>query len=193
MSLHSTLAALVALLFLSLVDINLAHAAGGSPELKVMDLLRHLFNLAILIGILTWFLRKPLSDFLQHRRLEVKEALDESWDAKSEAEERYQEIEARISNFEGELERLMTDVRADAEMERSVIEERARQAAAQLEAAAERTVSEELRRARRELRDEAISLAVNLAGDLLHSTVGTDDQKRLTEDYLGKVGETARG
>jgi len=192
MSFHSALLALLTLLVLSLVEVPVAHAAGAT-EADVFGLFRHLLNLGILVGILTWFLRKPISDFLQHRRLEVKEALDESWEAKSQAEERYQEIEARISNFEGELEKLMTDVRADTEMERAVIEERAQQAASQLEAAAERTVSEELRRARRELRDEAIGLAVNMAGELLNSTVSTDDQQRLTEDYLGKVGETARG
>ena len=170
-----------------------AHASGGAGQPDVIGMLRHLLNLGLLLGFLTWVLRKPLRDFLQRRRLEVKQALDDSWDAKARADERYQEIESRIANFEGELEKLMTDVRADADMERKTIDRRAEQAAAQLEAAAKRTVDEELRRARRELRDEAIGLAVGLAGDLITTSVGDDDQKRLTEDYLGKVGKTAQG
>ena len=192
MSVKNALVAGITVAVLCLFDASPAHASSDAGQPDVAALLRHLLNLALLLGFLGWVLRKPLSNFLQRRRLEVKEALDESWEAKTEAEERYEEIEARISNFEGELEKLMTDVRADAEMERVVIEERAQQSAAQLEAAAERSVSEELRRARRELRDEAIGLAVGLAGDLLNSTVGKDDQQRLTNEYLGKVGEAAQ-
>jgi len=193
MSLRVTTVTVLAATGVLLLAAGTAHAAGGEGKPDVVGILRHLFNLGLLIGFLAWVLRKPLRDFLQRRRLEVKQALDDSWEAKTRADERYQEIQSRIANFEGELEKLMSDVRADADMERKAIEQRAEQAAAQLEAAAQRTVEEELRRASRELREEAIELAVGLAGDLLTSSVGDDDQKRLTEDYLGKVGKTAQG
>jgi F-type H+-transporting ATPase subunit b len=156
------------------------------------QLLRHLLNLTFLLVFLGWVLRKPVGDFLASRRLEVKEALDESWKSKTSAEDLYQEIEARIANFEGEIETLMEDVRSDADMERKSIEERAEQAAAQLESAAKRSVDEELRRALRELREQAISLAVGHASSLLSKSVSDDDQQRLTGDYLGKVGEVAK-
>jgi len=191
MALHNVALVAVMVLALSLQGVGIAQASEEASEADVFGLLRHLLNLGILLGFLGWALRKPLSDFLQRRQLEVKEALDESWQAKAHAEERYAEIEARISNFEGELETLMSDVRADAATERKAIEARAELAASQLDAASERSVAEESRRARRELRDEAIGLAVGLAGDLLGNSVGRDDHERLTRDYLGKVGETA--
>jgi F-type H+-transporting ATPase subunit b len=181
---------LAVLFLLATSDIAMAAGGGGGPD--VTGMLRHLLNLAILLGFLGWALRKPMSDFLMSRRLEVKEALDESWKNKASAEELYQEIEARIANFEGEVETLMTDVRSDAEMERKSIEERAEQAAVQLESAAKRSVDEELRRARRELREQAIGLAVSHASALLSKSVRDDDQQRLTGDYLGKVGEAAK-
>jgi F-type H+-transporting ATPase subunit b len=167
-------------------------SGGGANGPDMGSLLRHLLNLTFLLVFLGWVLRRPMGDFLHSRQLEVKEALDESWNAKAGAEEHYQEIEARIANFEGEVELLMTDVRTDAGMERKSIEERAELASGQLESAARRSIDEELRRARRELREEAISLAVGLAGDLLSKSVGDDDQQRLTGDYLGKVGEAAQ-
>jgi len=183
--------ALACIILLALSGSALA-AGSGDGGANFGALLRHLLNLTLLLGFLGWVLRRPMGDFLQRRRLEVKEALDESWNARTRAEEHYQEIEARIANFEGEVELLMTDVRTDADMERKAIEERAQHTAGQLEAAAKRSVDEELRRARRELREEAISLAVGLAGDLLSKSVGDDDQQRLTGDYLGKVGEAAQ-
>ena len=178
-------------LLMALSGDALASGSAGA-EADIGSLLRHLLNLTVLLGFLFWALRRPLADFLTSRRLEVKDALDESWTAKASAEERYQQIEARIANFEGEIESLLTDVRADADMERKSIEGRAEQAAGQLEAAAKRSLDEELRRARRELRSEAISLAVGLAGDILTQSVGDDDQQRLTSDYLNKVGEVAQ-
>ncbi len=178
-------------IFLALSGSALAEG-GGASGADIGGILRHLLNLTVLLVFLGWVLRRPMGDFLQSRRFEVKEALDESWNAKTRAEEHYQEIEARIANFEGEVELLMTDVRTDADMERKAIEERSQQTAAQLETAAKRSVDEELRRARRELREEAIGLAVGLAGGLLSKSVGDDDQQRLTVDYLGKVGEAAQ-
>jgi F-type H+-transporting ATPase subunit b len=44
-------------------------------------------------------------------------------------------------------------------------------------------------KARTELREEAARLAVELAKDLLKQQVNADDQKRLVDEYMQKVGE----
>jgi len=168
---------------------------GGEHHAPTPDsaaIFRHLLNLGILIAIIVWALRTPMSDFLRRRQFEVRDQLDASANAKAEAEGRYQEIENRLGDFQGELDKLMTDVREDAEMERRAIEARAEQASTQLEAAARRTVEEELRRARQTLRSEAIDLAVGMARNQLSNQVGEDDQKRLTDRYLDRVQETSQ-
>ena len=40
-----------------------------------------------------------------------------------------------------------------------------------------------------ELRQEAANLAVELAEDMLKKQVSVDDQKRLVDEYMQKVGE----
>jgi len=172
-----------------------AHGEHGEHHAPTPDggaIFRHLLNLGILVAILVWALRTPMSDFLRRRQLEVREQLDASARAKGEAESRYQEIENRLGNFQGELHKLMTDVREDAEMERRAIEARAENSSAQLEAATRRTVEEELRRARQALRSEAIDLAVGMAKNELTNQVGEDDQKRLTDRYLDRVQGTTQ-
>lgn len=174
---------------------GLALAAGGGDGPAKADLpglARHGINLLILIGILWWVLRGPLGDFLSFRRAEVKDQLAASAKAKAEAEAKYAELKGRLENFEAELEELRARVRTEAENESSALLMNAERAAKSLEEAAERTVAEELRRARAELKAEAVELSVQIAEDILTKNITDDDQARLTGDYLSRVEETAR-
>ncbi|MCO4769939.1 MAG: hypothetical protein KDA24_07885 [Deltaproteobacteria bacterium] len=175
----------------------LAMAAGGGdghekPHADLPGLARHGINLLLLLGILWWALRGPLGDFLNFRRAEVKDQLDASATAKAEAEKNYAELSTRLENFEAELEELRARVRTDSENERSTLMANAEHAAAGIEEAAKRTVTEELRRARAELKAEAVELSVQIAEELLTKNITDDDQARLTGDYLSRVEETAR-
>ena len=173
----------------------LALAAGGGDgpaKADLQGLARHGINLLILIGILWWALRGPLGDFLSFRRAEVKDQLAASAKAKAEAEAKYAELKGRLENFEAELEELRARVRTEAENESSALLGNAERAAKSLEEAAERTVAEELRRARAELKAEAVELSVQIAEDILTKNITDDDQARLTGDYLSRVEETAR-
>jgi len=173
----------------------LALAAGGANGPAKADypgLLRHGINLLILIGVLYWALKGPLSDFLVFRSTEVRDQLNASLKAKEAAEAKYAELNARLENFETEITTLRNRVRADSENERSTLLSNAERAAASFEETAHRTVSEELRRARAELKAEAVELSVQIAEELLTQNINDDDQARLTGDYLNRVGETAR-
>jgi F-type H+-transporting ATPase subunit b len=174
----------------------LALAAGGGNEPAHADyagLIRHGINFLIFAGIMYLALRGPLSDFLNFRRAEVKDQLDKSLEAKTTAEAKYSELQGRLDNFESELSALQERVRTDAAAERETLLANAERSAKNLEAAAQRTIEEELRRARAELRAEAVDLSVKIAHELLTENITDDDQNRLTGDYLAKVEETARG
>ncbi len=174
------------------VEAEGAHGAAA-PHADVPGLIRHGINFLILAGILYMALRGPLSDFLKFRRNEVEDQLDKSQDAKTTAEAEHAALQSRLDNFETELAALQHKMQADAAAERDALLANAARTGKQLEEAAQRTITEELRRARTELRAEAVDLSVQIAQDLLTSNITDDDQARLTSDYLVKVEETARG
>ena len=120
------------------------------------------------------------------------EQLDEAWNAKSDAEARYGELQGRLDNFADEIDLILTRVREDAETERARIIAQAERSAAQMEAAAERAVEEELRRVRSELRAEAIDLALEMAEAAIGGAVADEDHQRLTKNYLSRMQETPR-
>lgn len=173
----------------------LALAASAEGEVAHADpagLVRHGINLLILLAILYFALRGPLSDFLKFRRTEVKDQLDQALEAKTTAEKRYAELEGRLENFEAELAELRGRAQEAGQAERDAVVASASAAAKAMEEAAQRTVTEELRRARAELRAEAVDLSVQIAEDILKKNINEADQSRLTGAYLDKVEETAR-
>ncbi len=164
-------------------------ADAGEHASPASALIRHAINLAILIGVLWWALKRPVGDFLKFRRNEVKEQLEVSARLKGESDAKYAELQGRLENFEAELGKMMTAVAEEAEAEHARVLTRARQSADQLDAATARTIEEELRRSQTALQTTTVHLAIDLAEQLLSSSVAKDDQKRLTDDYLGKVKE----
>ena len=184
-----TLASAVVLGTLGSASVALAAGGGAPGPIDPMAILRHGFNLALLITLLAVVLKTPIRDFLSFRRTSVKEQLDEAWDAKTDAEARYGELQGRLDNFAEEIDLILSRVREDAEAERARILAQAERSAAQMEAAARRSVEEELRRVRSELRAEAIDLALKMAEANIGQAVGNDDHQRLTSNYLSSMQE----
>lgn len=179
-------------LALAIPAVALASGGGGHNEgAPVGDLVRHLINLVLLLVLLVWGLRTPVSDFLKMRRAEIKRQLDASGEAKAKAEARYSAIETRLKDFEAELAEMMSAVERDGETERARLIAQAERSAEQMEQAAKRTIEEETRRAASELRAETIAIATELAEQLLASQVANTDHQRLAKEYLARVKEAA--
>lgn len=179
---------LVALPALAIASGGDAQEAAGQVS-STSAVIRHSINLAILVGGLWAVLKRPVGDFLKFRRNEVKEQLDVSAKLKGESDAKYQELQNRLEHFDDELSTMMAAVAEEAELERKSVAERARQSAAQLDAATLRTIEEEMRRAQMMMQTTTVELSVQLAETLLRSAVQPADQQRLTSDYLGKVKE----
>jgi F-type H+-transporting ATPase subunit b len=74
-------------------------------------------------------------------------------------------------------------------LERDKIVAAAKEMAAKIEQEADNKAAGVVAKARTELREEASRLAVELAEDMLKKQVSADDQKRLVEEYMQKMGE----
>ncbi len=171
-----------------------AAASGGEPmepgELAGKILI-HAINFVIYVGILVYFLRRPMRDFVANRRLGIKKELEDSRRMRDEARERYDEVEARIAAFDQEVEAMVAEVRRQCEVESERAEARAEETAASIARVAERTIAEETEKARHDLRRETVDLAVAMAEEALVGAVTAADQRRLADGYLEQIGEDA--
>lgn len=185
------IAVLTALLWMAMMGVALAAGGGGHADSGALlkDFLYRSFNFIVLVGLLAYFVSKPIRNGLVARREGIEKSLHDAEVARSEAEARFAEYDAKLSRAEQEIAEISASIRREGEIERDRIVANAREVAEKIKAEAERTAENEILRARAELRREATKLAIELAEELLKKNFTTDDHERLVNEYMQKVGD----
>jgi len=187
--LQLTVAVLCALLLPALA---LASGGGGQHAdsgVILKDFIWRCVNFAVMIGLVIYFVRKPIRNGLQSRRAEIEKTLADAATARDTAEAKAHEYQEKLVKASAEIETIYAAIRREGELERDKILASAKEMAAKIEQEADAKAASAVERARTELRAEAARLAVELAEELLAKSVTAADQKRLIDEYMQKVGE----
>ncbi len=160
------------------------HAAPG-PDWAAIGW--HAFNLVLFIGLIVWVARRPLGDELRRRDVDIRKSLTDAARARDEARQRHEELGARITRFEDELQTMLDDAREEAAKEEAKLIEHTRHEAARIAQTTERNIRDEVMRAQVALRKEAVELSVDLARSTLQQRVQGDDQRRIARQFLDAI------
>ncbi len=162
------------------------HAASGA---LMTDFIWRCFNFAVTIGILVYFVRKPIKNALSGRREGIAKSLEEAEKAQLEAEAKFAEYDEKLNKAEAEIDLIAAELKREGEMEREKIIAQAKESAEKIRREAEQTAGFEVAKAKAELKAEATRLAVELAEILLEKNFTAKDESRLLDEYMKKVGE----
>ena len=173
----------------ALVAASAVFAAAGDPGDLLKDFLYRVLNFTVAFGLLAYFAAKPIRKGLAARREAVAHSLEQAKNMREEAEAKFAEYETKLNKASAEIDEIYASIRREGELEREKILANAREMAEKIKAEAERTASNEVSRARAELRAESAALAIAIAEDLLKKSLTPQDQNRLVEEYMKKVGE----
>ena len=187
-----TLQPLLLALLLLLLTAGFALAAGGGhvdSGVLLKDFLYRCLNFVLMLAILIYFVAKPFKKGMAARREGIAKALQEAETTRQQAEAKFAEYDAKLSKAAGEIEQIYAAIRQEGEQERERILANAREMAAKIQQEAEKSAATAVAKARLELRQEASSLAVTLAEELLKKDFTKADHVRLVEEYMQKVGE----
>lgn len=181
--------ATVLLVLLLLFCVGTAYAAGDSlsPE-KLKDLMWRVMNFAVLMFILIKFGAKPIGAALSGRREQIKEEIEDLESKRDEAEKSYKEFEAKLAGMEGEIDTIVEKAVAQAEIEKEKIIESAHKAAEDIKRQAEMAIQNEIVTVRRSLKNEMADQATTMAEEIIIKNLTPEDQNKIIEDYLNKVG-----
>ncbi|SEA36451.1 F-type H+-transporting ATPase subunit b [Desulfuromusa kysingii] len=183
---------LLSTLILGLVT-GVVYASGGGHEVEsgvlMKDFLYRVFNFAIVVAVLVYFLTKPIKKGLSGRREGIEKALAEAQQAKKEAEAKFAEYDRKLSRATEEIAEISDSIRREGELEKIKIIDSAKQMAVKIEQDAEKAAELEVAKARKQLQKEAVQLAVELAEELLNKNFTKEDDTRLIDEYIQKVGE----
>jgi len=160
------------------------HEAHGIP---VKPLIFAAINFVILVLILGYFLRKPVVEFFSTRAALIGKDINESREMKEAAQQKFADYEARMKGIEKEMQDLVGELKRDGQLERDRLLAIAEEQVVAIKDTSQRIMAQELRRAKEDLKQEAVALAAEMAEELLKKNLTADDQQRIVRQYIHKV------
>lgn len=145
----------------------------------------------IIFFLLYKFAKKPVVEGMKGRTARIQQELDDSAQAKADAEAEAARIRQALGDIQAERRRLLEE--ADAQAAALLADGRARleTEVADLEAKADADIQASAGRAADELRNEIARLAARAADRVVEESLDAATQQRLIEDFIARVGATA--
>lgn len=165
-----------------------AHQSSSLSPAKLKDLGWRIVNFIALMIILVKFGAKPIGAGLAARQKKIKDEIETLQQKRAEAEKSYNDFQAKLTTVESEIDKIVERAVAQAEIEKVKIIERAEKAASDLQRSAEMAIQNEVTEARRTLKNEVADQAAIMAEQLIVKNLTADDQVKIIENYLAKVG-----
>ncbi len=165
-----------------------AHATDSLSPAKLKDLGFRVMNFIVLLIILVKFGAKPIAESLGSRRQQIRDEIEDLEAKKVKAEEDYKEFSAKLESVEKDVDTIVEKAVAQAEVEKGRILEAAAQSAEDIKRSAESAITNEITAAKRDLKVGVTEQAAVMAEELIVKNLTADDQVKIIEDYLDKVG-----
>jgi len=176
-------------------------AAAASHGMPWSEVIFRWINFVLLSALMYWMIVIPppfIQDIFSFPGLRVVMAnrSEAIVSAKALAKKQQQEAEQiltvsaeRLAKIEGEVDGLLAQARADGKREQQTADENGRAQADKIRELAKRELGTETSSAQRKLREHVAQLAVGMAEKLIRENLGREDQQRLVDDYISRLGE----
>jgi len=169
-----------------------AEGTGGHAGIPWWEIFKQAVNFGILVGVLAYFLRKPVGSFLKERSELLRKSIDEAARARASAAEKLAAIEARMNRLSEDVAEMNKKMDGEAEEEARRIREAARAEVDRLHAQVQFAADQEVKKAKAELRREAAELSARAAEEIVSKTITPEDQERMVRENLDKIREIVR-
>jgi F-type H+-transporting ATPase subunit b len=164
-------------------------AAEETHEEGILPTIAKLFNFAVLVGALVYFLKGPIAAYLQSRSTQIRQDLVTAAEVRAAATAQLAEIDRQLQSLPAELDALKTRGDEDVHAEKARIAEAASAERARLIEQTRREIDMRLRIARRNLVEHAAELAVQVARERITRSITPDDQLRMLDRYTSQLEE----
>jgi F-type H+-transporting ATPase subunit b len=174
------------------VPFGLAAQEAGEHAATFLGLplwLWQLVNLVLFLGVMLYFVARPLAAMFRNRQLEVEERLKEAKALRAEAARLEAQVHERMVRLDQEIVEIRARGIAEGEAERAALSERADLEVERVRREAEEEIGRRLAAAKQELRRVAADLTANAARELLAGEINEEDRRRLLEESLARLGE----
>lgn len=158
------------------------------PWRKPYNIIMLWLNFGILVALFLKFARKPLMDFLRGVHDKFKEEIDGVKEQHSEVKGNMDSEEAKLTEIQQHLEEIRARIIEMGEKEKQKIIEQAKVAAEKMIEDARAYASFQMTRARKQLTDEMVDMAISKVEERLKEEISPEDNEKLVNDFLGNLG-----
>lgn len=146
-----------------------------------------LINLILFIGVLAYFIGRPVKNALADRREKIARELAEAGERRVKAERLASDIQARLDQIEKEVESIIQRAEEEGERQKKEIIEQGTAEAQKIVTQAQAAVAAQLKNAKQELTQYAGELASERALRLLQTEMTDADRKKIFAEGLEEI------
>ena len=159
------------------------------------ELIYKFINLALLVGTLAFFLRKPLAGFFAERSASIRKDLEEGRKALEASRAQLRSVEEKLQHLEEEIAAFRASAGREMEAERQRLKLAAAEEAEKILQSARAQTEIAVRVAKLDLKSYAAEQAVALAEEIIRRRLDEAGRKQLVSDFLAEVESrrTSRG
>lgn len=150
-----------------------------------------LLNFGVVLALIIWGMRAGLPGVFRDRTAAIQRGMEEARKASAEANLRLSEIEARLAKLGEEIGGMQARAEQDAIQEEQRLRQGTEEEVRKIVQAAEQEIAAAGNQARRELKQFAADLAVNLAEKRL--TVTDAQDRELVREFAGNLDGAGKG
>ncbi len=145
------------------------------------------FNLAVLLGVLVYLLRKTVSAHFANRSQSYRDLVERAERAQQEAARNHAEVSARLAKLEASAAQTLQRAQNEATEMRQRLLADAKMLSAKLDQEAQRTALLEVDKAKAELRRDLLHASLKSSAETMRGGLGSPEQRKLQNEFAEKI------
>ncbi len=153
--------------------------------IDIKILLAQVFNFGILVGVLTFFLYKPVLKMLDERSKKIAESVKHAEEVEEMRNKAQEMFEEKIEEGKKEVSKMINSAKKDAEIMRKDIVEKANEKAKEVVDKAHLVIAQEKESLLADVKQEVVNLVIQTTGKILHDKDNVDE--KTVDKILGNL------
>ena len=154
-------------------------------------LIAPLVNVSILVGILFYYLRKPISDFVSSRHVSIRDQVKSVSDDLRSAQNKYEEFSSRIKALDVEVRALREQGKQESEQMKTRLLTDARRVSAAIVSDSRTSAEQVFKDLQGELRKDLGEKVVIRAEKLIRDKLTTDEKSRIRHEFSEQLSRVS--
>ena len=172
-----------------IINLLLTNSFEGGNVFNWRYVFEHTVNLVILLGVLVYFLKDSVKNFLVERKGSISSEIDHAQHTIAEAKSKYEEYAQKLKGIEDEINNIKESIVKQGQTEREEILRQASIASENIKKEAQETIEFEAARAKQEIQSEVVTLALQIAEKVIKENLSENDKQRFVDDFTNNVGD----